>query len=71
MCTATFLCITKIRIFPIKDGRYPTDEEIRKVLRFYEKNKDEIESEMTPMILKFRKGRVTYVVDKNDNLIKE
>ena len=54
----------------MKEGRYPTEEEIAKVLRYYEKNKDEIESEMTPMILKFRKGRVTYVVDKNDNLIK-
>ena len=60
----------KVRIYPIKEGRYPTEEEIARVLRYYEKNKDEIESEMTPMILKFRKGRVTYVVDKNDNLIK-
>ena len=60
----------KVRIYPIKEGRYPTEEEIAKVLRYYEKNKDEIESEMTPMILKFRKGRVTYVVDKNNNLIK-
>lgn len=59
-----------MRIFPIKEYRYPTDEEIRKVLRFYEKNKDEIESEMTPMINMLRKGRVTYVVDKDNNLIK-
>ena len=64
------LHIINIRIFSIKEGRYPTDEEIRKVLRLYEKNKDEIESEMTPMINIFRKGRVTYVVDKDNNLIK-
>ena len=60
----------KVRIYPIKEGRYPTEEEIAKVLRYYEKNKDEIESEMTPMILKFRKGRVTYVVGKDDKIIK-
>lgn len=60
----------KVRIYPIKEGRYPTEEEIARVLRYYEKNKDEIESEMTPMILKFRKGRVTYVVGKDDKIIK-
>lgn len=60
----------KVRIYPIKEGRYPTDEEIARVLRYYEKNKDEIESEMTPMILKFRKGRVTYVVGKDNKIIK-
>ena len=62
------LHIINIRIFSIKEGRYPTEEEIARVLRYYEKNKDEIESEMTPMILKFRKGRVTYVVDKNGQM---
>ena len=60
----------KVRIFPIKEGRYPTQEEIAKVLRFYKENEFEIESEMTPMILKFRKGRVTYVVSKDDKIIK-
>lgn len=71
LCTPiSLLHMIKVRIFPIKEGRYPTDDEIKKVLRFYEKNKDEIESEMTPMINMFRKGRVTYVVDKDNNLIK-
>ena len=65
-----FTIYHKSPYIPYKGGRYPTEEEIARVLRYYEKNKDEIESEMTPMILKFRKGRVTYVVDKNDNLIK-
>ena len=60
----------KVRIFPIKEGRYPREDEIERVLRYYEKNKDEIESEMTPMILKFRKGRVTYVVSKDNKIIK-
>ena len=64
------LHIIKVRIFPIKEGRYPTEKEIRKVLRFYAENEFEIESVMTPMILKFRKGRVTDVVSKDDKIIK-
>lgn len=71
LCTPiSLLHIVKVRIFPIKEGRYPTQEEIAKVLRFYKENEFEIESEMTPMILKFRKGRVTYVVSKDDKIIK-
>ena len=71
LCTPIILLhIIKVRIFPIKEGRYPTQEEIAKVLRFYKENEFEIESEMTPMILKFRKGRVTYVVSKDDKIIK-
>ena len=39
LCTPiSLLHMIKVRIFPIKEGRYPTDDEIKKVLRFYEKN---------------------------------
>ena len=60
----------KVRIFPILEGRYPTEEEIQKVLRYYEKYKDEIEEENGGRADKFKKGRVTYVVSKDNNIIR-
>ena len=71
LCTpTTLLHIVKVRIFPILEGRYPTEEEIQKVLRYYEKYKDEIEEENGGRADKFKKGRVTYVVSKDDKIIR-
>lgn len=72
LCTPiSLLNIVKVMIFYIPHGKNPTQEEIDIVLKYYEKYKDEIDEEIPGTRYdKFRKGRVTYLLDKNNNLIK-
>lgn len=60
----------KVRIARISDDRYPTQEEINFILQFYKENEYEIESEMTRLSEKFEKGRITYVVSKDNQIIR-
>lgn len=57
-------------IFYIPHGKNPSKEEIDAVLSFYEKYKEEIDKEIPGTKFDmFRKGRVTYLVSPNGQII--
>lgn len=60
----------KVRVAKIQDDRYPTQEEINFILQFYRENEYEIESEMTRLSEKFEKGRITYIISKDNKIIR-
>lgn len=60
----------KVMIFYIPHGKNPTQEEIEIVLKYYEKYKNEIDEEIPGTRFdKFRKGRVTYLVSPNGQIL--
>ena len=57
-------------IFYIPHSKHPSQEEISAVLRYYEKYKDEIDQEIPGTRYdKFRKGRVTYLVNSQGQIL--
>ena len=57
-------------IFYIPHNKQPTQEEIQAVLRYYEKYKDEIDQEIPGTKFdKFRKGRITYLVSPQGQIL--
>lgn len=60
----------KVMIFYIPHNKQPTQEEIQAVLRYYEKYKDEIDQEIPGTKFdKFRKGRITYLVSPQGQIL--
>ena len=71
LCTPiSLLHIVKVMIFYIPHGKNPTQEEIDIVLKYYEKYKDEIDEEIPGTRYdKFRKGRVTYLINSQKHIL--
>lgn len=60
----------KVMIFYIPHDKNPTQEEIEIVLKYYNKYKDEIDQEIPGTKYdKFRKGRVTYLVNAQGQIL--
>lgn len=60
----------KVMIFYIPHDKNPTQEEIEIVLKYYNKYKDEIDQEIAGTKYdKFRKGRVTYLVNSQGQIL--
>lgn len=58
----------KLEVYPIRHSINPTDEQIQKVLTYYETHKDLIKSRKNPVLSdKFKVGRAVYLLDKNGN----
>lgn len=60
----------KIMGFKLKKGYHPTPKEIEIILKYYEKYKDEIDQEIPGTKYdKFIKGRVTYLVNPQGDIL--
>ena len=59
----------KCIIYPIRHSINPTPEQIQKVLNFCKIHSREISSEKGPIAEKFKKGRITYVLDSEGNIL--
>lgn len=60
----------KIMGFKLKRGYHPTPQEVEAVLKYYEKYKDEIDQELPGTKFdKFTKGRVTYLVNSQGQIL--